>query len=42
MTLTRDAIIAILVVALAAGGFYYYQSRQTVVEIKLPSVKIEK
>lgn len=42
MTITRNAVIAILAVAVAAFGFYYYQNRQNFIEIKLPSVKIEK
>lgn len=42
MTITRNALIAMLAVVVAAFGFYYYQNRQNVVEIKLPSVKIEK
>lgn len=42
MTITRNAVIAIVAVIIAASAFYYYQSRQTVVEIKLPSVRIDK
>ena len=42
MTINRNAIIAILAVAVATLGYLYYQSRQNVIEIKLPSVKIEK
>lgn len=42
MTITRNAIILILSVAALTLGYYYYQSRQNVVEIKLPSIKIEK
>ena len=42
MTLSRNAIFAIVAVALAMVAAYYYQSRQNVVEIKLPSIKIEK
>lgn len=39
---TRTMIIAALLVATAVLGYFYYQSRQNVVEIKLPSVSIEK
>ena len=42
MTVTRNSIIAILSIAVATLGYFYYQSRQNVVEIKLPSIKIEK
>jgi hypothetical protein len=42
MTISRNAVIAIVAVVIAACGFYYYQNRQNVVEIKLPSIKIEK
>lgn len=42
MIMTRNAVIAIVAVLIAACGFYYYQQRQNVVEIKLPSIKIEK
>jgi len=42
MTISRNAVIAMLAVAVAACGFYYYQNRQNVVDIKLPSVRIEK
>ena len=42
MTISRNAVIAIVAVMIAACGFYYYQNRQNVVEIKLPSIKIEK
>ncbi len=42
MTLSRNVIILILSVAVVTLGLYYYQSRQNVVEIKLPSIKIEK
>ena len=42
MTLSRNSIIAVLAIAVATLGFYYYQSRQNVVEIKLPSVTIDK
>ena len=42
MAVTRNSVIVILAIAVAALGYYYYQSRQNVVEIKLPSVKIEK
>jgi hypothetical protein len=42
MTISRNAVILVLTAALAALGYLYYQSRQSVIEIKLPSVKIEK
>lgn len=37
----RNTIIAVLVVATAVLGYLYYQSRQDVVEIKLPKVTLE-
>jgi hypothetical protein len=42
MTMPRDAIILVLAIAVVTLGYFYYQSRQSVVEIKLPSIKIEK
>lgn len=42
MTISRNAIILILSVIVVTMGYYFYQSRQNVVEIKLPSIKIEK
>lgn len=42
MTIPRNAIILILAVAAGTLGYLYYQSRQNVVEIKLPSITIEK
>jgi hypothetical protein len=42
MTDTRNLIIAVLAIAVAALGYLFYQSRQNVVEIKLPSVSIQK
>jgi hypothetical protein len=42
MTISRNAIILILTLALVTLGYFYYQSRQSVVEIKLPSVTIGK
>jgi hypothetical protein len=42
MTDARNTIIAILAVATAVLGYFYYQRSQNVVEIKLPSVTVEK
>jgi hypothetical protein len=42
MTISRNTIIVVLTVAVATLGYLYYQGRQSVIEIKLPSVKIEK
>jgi hypothetical protein len=42
MTLSRNAIILALAAAVSILGYLYYQSRQNVVEIKLPSVTISK
>ncbi len=42
MTITRNTVILILTVATVSMGYYYYQSRQNVVEIKLPNISIEK
>ena len=39
---TRNTTIAVLLLAAALLGYFYYQSRQNVVEIKLPSVSIQK
>lgn len=39
---TRNMIIVLLAIAAAVLGYFYYQSRQNVVEIKLPSVSIQK
>ena len=42
MATTKNFIIARLDMALMALEYFYYQSQQNVVEIKLPSIKIEK
>lgn len=42
MTDTRNTIIVILAVAAAVLGYFYYQRSQNVVEIKLPSITVEK
>ena len=42
MATTKILIITVLAMAVLALGYFYYQSRQNVVEIKLPSIKIEK
>jgi hypothetical protein len=42
MTDARNTIIAILAVATAVLGYFYFQRGQNVVEIKLPSVTVEK
>lgn len=41
MASTRNTIIALLAIATAVLGYLYYQSRQDVVEIKLPKVTLE-
>lgn len=38
----RNTTIAVLALAAVLLGYFYYQSRQNVVEIKLPSVSIQK
>jgi hypothetical protein len=42
MTISRNTIILVLTVAVVTLGYLYYQSRQSVIEIKLPSVTIGK
>jgi hypothetical protein len=42
MTITRNAIILVLTVAVVTLGYYYYVGRQNVIEIKLPNISIEK
>ena len=42
MTDTRNLIIAALALATAALGYFYYQSRQNVVEIQLPKITIDR
>lgn len=42
MTITRNTIILILSIVAVSMGYYYYQSRQNIVEIKLPNISIEK
>lgn len=42
MTSIQNIIIGALAIAVLAMAYFYYQSRQNVVEIKLPSVKIER
>ena len=42
MTITRNTLILILAIAAVTMGYFYYQSRQSVVEIKLPNISIEK
>ena len=42
MANTQNFIIAALAIAALTCGYLYYQSRQNVVEIKLPSIKIER
>ena len=39
---TQTMVITVLAIAVLALGYSYYQSRQNVVEIKLPSIKIER
>ena len=41
MTTMRNGIILILAVSTAVLAYFYYQSRQNVIEIRLPSVKID-
>lgn len=40
MLYTRNAILVVLVIAVATMGYFFYESRQNVVEIKLPSATI--
>ena len=42
MTDARTIIIVALAIAAAVLGYFYYQGRQNVVEIKLPSIKVER
>ena len=42
MASTQNIVIAALAIAVLTLSYFYYQSRQNVVEIKLPSVKIER
>ena len=42
MATTQTMVITVLAIALLTLGYFYYQSRQNVVEIKLPSIKIER
>ena len=42
MTSIQNIIIGALAIAVLAMAYFYYQSRQNVVEIKLPSIKIER
>ena len=42
MTSIQNITIGALAIAVLAMAYFYYQSRQNVVEIKLPSVKIER
>ena len=42
MVSTQNFVIAALAIAVLTLEYFYYQSRQNVVEIKLPSVKIER
>ena len=42
MATTQTMVITVLAIAVLALGYSYYQSRQNVVEIKLPSIKIER
>ena len=42
MTEMRNVVILILAVSTAVLAYFYYQSRQNVIEIKLPSVKIDR
>ena len=42
MTSIQNIIIGALAIAVLAMAYFYYQSRQNVIEIKLPSVKIER
>ncbi|MEQ1648160.1 MAG: hypothetical protein ABL898_06185 [Hyphomicrobiaceae bacterium] len=42
MANSRNTIILVLAISVATLGYFYYQSRQNVIEIKLPSVTIGK
>ena len=41
MNQTGTIVILALAIGLAVLGYFYYESRQNVVEIKLPSVTID-
>lgn len=42
MAITKNALILVLSIVALSMGYYYYQSRQNVVEIQLPNISIEK
>ena len=42
MTDTRNVLIAVLAIAVVVLGYFYYQSRQNTIEIKLPGISIPK
>lgn len=39
---TKNILLGVLIASVAVLGYFYYQSRQNTVEIKLPNVSIEK
>lgn len=42
MTTVQSIMVTALAIAAATFGYLYYQSQQNVIEIKLPSVKIDR
>ena len=42
MTGTKNILLGILIASVAVLGYFYYQSRQNIIEIKLPNVSMEK
>ncbi len=38
----KNLLVGALIVGVAVLGYFYYQSRQNTIEIKLPDVTIEK
>ena len=42
MSGTKNVLLGILIASVAVLGYFYWQSRQNTVEIKLPNVSVEK
>jgi hypothetical protein len=42
MTSTANVVILVLALATATLGYLYYQGRQSTIEIKLPTVKVDR
>jgi hypothetical protein len=41
MTYTRNIVILALAIGLVTLGYFYYESRQNVIEINLPRVTVD-